>query len=1120
MFGRIQALVVNRRLVPEAAADLASWAAAVENRRLRREALGRALGSLRTRTDRLDLLMTAPLCELYFADLLHEIDGDRGEDNHSRNAERLVAAWTAAASCLDRSRLTDVTDRVVAAAAANTAAPVEVLGALGGLAGRIALTALDGRGGDLPAVLGEVVTALRRVREGLGNTRDERILHAALGVYAGTAELFRGRADLALQEVGTAADLLDHLVTEGESGLERPSRKSESPSCIEGFAPALRGGSLVALALLQWLTDQGGLAAGTLQRLDATAEGDLSALFRALEVRDHSAAIVRIIHGLVRISEKNWTEAAAALQEASPQGPGETGWWAVGLDAGRLAAWDLLAILAWEAAPDTGRAALGRAEDLARRLVDDGMDHFQARGTGWEFFSILPLVHEVVPGLIGEEIDWKALLRDLAAAVEPALKEALTRIPNQFREPACRTDPALRRAPGFTDLLLDALRDATEVGLVTLLDQGVDALPRLADLLESRLDEYDGELRFILGILAGTARFFGSPEAASEVFRAAGSAAPDSMAGVSWLPLLLDGAFRLRVADDRSAALSRLDEVLAEGERAASCDVDDPVHALLPARMWLREVTGDGDAATEDYHAFRRMAARGFPGHATLSCRLASQRGGLTVNVQVSQSLAAFFLPAGAEGSFDVGAGWTSESRDVDEVHCQAAVSAGPRDDAIMHAHLVAAFYAMRRGDDAAAHRALTDAAAAGRRLVSGSESILGAAASAAVDAAREAVSTELMAWVSFVARVRGHISAADHLADQAAWILERRGTTWDEVLPEGHPPPVFLAFRPELSPLGPHVRAWHLASDHAARAVAMRALVKDRRLTRSLQLPKWGIRLVRELQEISAAGAAGEPMQALSGPPKDPRGRAVVRAWSWVVSLWKAPASFSLKDFSENADALAGAGLHRETVGVAATVAALLRGTRAAGMVGAVLAAAADRIPRDTFPVARAAVLGELAPTLMQGNDLRQALGAYVELVPALSGRVDTRTELENRLNLVNLLGAAELVPDLSREVRALLPMLERRFGRREEVFHSLLSVDVALRLFQNADVPPDAAIDALVKAADSVRGAAPAKQFFRIVAAGGDLEARSRVSVEYLRFMFLNGPPLQEPSAPSGRP
>ena len=1108
MFGRIRDLAVDRGVVPEAVADLAAWVEAPENRWLRREAAGRALEGLGRRADWVDPLFTVPLCRHLFRDLLTEIEGDHDEGNDDRNARRLVSAWAAAAVCLDRAPVRDLTDRVVSAAASGGADPMAVLGALGGLAGQITLSALEGSAGDLPTLLGEVADALRRLREGLGNAREERILHASLGVFVGAAELFSGRAGHALTEVSMAADLLDHLV---ESGRGRPSHSGEEVrSEIERLAPALRGGSLVALALLQWITDQSGPAATTLQRLDATLEGDLSALFEVLDAPDHSAAITRIVRGVAKSVAKDWPGARLALEAATTPTPGESGWWAVGLDAGRMVAWDLLAILAWKEVPDVGAAALAKGEAVARRLVDDALEQFQVRGTGWELLTVIPLVHQVIPGFLLEETDWKTIGKDLARAVEPALEQALARVP-----------PRGDARPGFTDLLVDVLRDAIEVGLDVLVEQGEEALPRLADLLDARVEGYQGELRFLLGMLASAARFFHQPVAASEGLRRVGETAPEAFAGIAWMPLLLDSMLQLEVAEDPKAALARLDRVIAAGERAASCDRDAPVHALLPARMWLREVTADAAGAVEDHQAFQRMFDRGFPGHASFACRLNSQRGGLTVHAQVGQSLAAMLVPAGKEGSFNVGAGWTTVDRDADDVVCWVAAATGPRDDAALHAHLAAAFYAMRRGEDDVAHRALADAVAAGRRLLNGDKVVLGAAAATAIAAARDAVALDLMAWVSFTARIRGHISAADHLADQAARLLTNGKTDWDGVLPADHDPPAFLARLPELPDLGPHVRAWHLAKDHAEKVEVMKAVARDRALKKSHLLPGWGIRLVRELQQISAANAAGMPMPALSKPPPGLHGRAVVDAWTWIVGLWGAPARFSLQDFIDHADALGAAGLHRETVGIAATVVALVRGTQLDPMAGAVLSATADRIPRDTFPVTRAAVLSELGPVLMRSGDLPLALAGHRDMVRALQGRVAPRIELENRLNLVNLLGAMEFVPELTTEVRTLLPMIERRYGRTEAVFHSLLSVDVALRVFQRIDVPPDGAIDALVAAADDAKGAAPAKQYFRILAGTADPEVRRQLSVDYLRFMFLNGPPLQEPApAPAPTP
>ena len=1097
MFGMVRELVVDGSLVSEALVDLAAWADTPDHRWIRREALGRALMGLRDRLDQVDLLLTVSLCDLYFADLLAEVEADRGEGSHERNASRLFEAWIAAGACLERAPVRILTDRVVSAAAAGDGGPMGTLEAMGGLAGQLALSALDGQTGDLPAVLGEVTEALHRLRAGLGNEREDRVLHATLGVFAGTAELFQGRAAEALQEIGTAADLLDHLAAEPVA--------DDAPDLLR-LAPALRGGSLVALALLQWITDQGGLAAGTLRRLDVTIQGDLSALFRYLDTRDHSAAITRIVRAVSKIVQNDWPAATAAMAAATPPGPGEDGWWAVGLDAGRMIAWDLLAILAWTEAPDVAKAALVQGEAVAQRLVDDALDYFRIRGTGWELLSVIPLAHQAVPALTEDEPDWNAVLKDLARTIEPALEQALARV------------PALDGAPrGFTDLVVDILRDATEVGLDTLVDQGKAALPRLTELLDARLDDYTGEMRFFLGMFSAAARFVNSPKTAASVFDLTEANAPDSLAAVAWMPRLFEAILHLQVADDPASALASLDVVLAHGDRAASCNMDDPVHALLPARMWLREVAGDASGATADYLAFRSRAARGFPGYATLACTLVSQRGGLIVNAQVSQSLAAAFLPSGKEGAFNVGAGWSSIDRTVDDVGCSAFLASWQRDDAFLHAHLAAAMYAFRRGDDREAHRALADALAVGRRLTHGDEVILGKTNAAILAAAREAVALDLVAWVSFTARIRGHVSAADHLASQATWLLARREeTTWDAVLPEDASPPIFLERLPDLAPLGPYVRAWHLDADPAARGKLLKVVKKDKALRKLL--PRWGIRMVRELQEISAARAAGTKESALSKPPKDPFGGPVVDMWRWSLAASKDPAGFDLGAFTARADALSAAGLHRETVGAAAYALGIINTAGTAGMGEKVLSVAANRVPKETFPVAWAAVHSELVPALMRAPDLLVALLVHQYLVPAFTGRVAPQTELEYRLNLVNLLGAAGMVPDLTDEVRALVPMIERAYDRNQEVFHSLLSVDVALRVLQGRHVPPDAALAALVATADHIQGALHAKQFLRLLLAAQGDPARSDLSSNYLKFMFQNGPSLEEPAPTPG--
>ncbi|MBM4370111.1 MAG: hypothetical protein FJ098_00555, partial [Deltaproteobacteria bacterium] len=384
-----------------------------------------------------------------------------------------------------------------------------------------------------------------------------------------------------------------------------------------------------------------------------------------------------------------------------------------------------------------------------------------------------------------------------------------------------------------------------------------------------------------------------------------------------------------------------------------------------------------------------------------------------------------------------------------------------------------------------------------------------------AVEAARKAVSLELVAWVSFAARLRGHITAADHLVDLADWLLGRREETWAGVFPSDDGAPPFLRRLPGLPALGPWVRRWHVAPNPSERAALVEELLRVKALHGFL--PRWGLTLVRELLRREEALAASTAPRPLSAPPRDPLATAVVGAWRWLVSM--TPDTFDQAAFLDRLDALAAAGLAREVLGAVAYALSILQSGGRTASEPLLLALASDRIPAAIFPVDRALALNELGAALMRAPDLLPAILAYEEIVPVLTARIPEREELENRLRRVNLLGSAGQLPALEEAVDSLLPMLERRYGRTGEVTWSLLSVEVALRVFgRSADSPPEETLSLLASLGDSVNGAFPARQFFRLLAAAPPGEPREALAGAYLHFMFQNGPPLQEPAPAPG--
>lgn len=1085
-------------LADELTAPEAAWLGA--------SGLSAAIGSLGTATMlQADPGALAPLCTALYDRLAAAIRADTAEGWQDRNVDRLTSAFGSSLSCPGRARLDGLVDDVLARAARSEDPGKGVLAVLVGAGANLAQAAITGRMDQAFAAADTLVRGLDRVREQLGDAPDDEALKATLTALVGVVRLLQTGDQAAVGQVAGAAKAL--------AGVGRPKGSEAVPEdapLVVRLGPGLHMGALGLLALVQSIQGDADAAEATLATLDQSLEKDAEALLRNLGAGENTEALVRTLKAARAVIEAAVADATpeaidaatAAVRAAMAPGTGEQGWWAIGLDGGRLVLLDVLALMAADTSADKARALLADAQTVAQRLVDTALDTFEVRGTGWELLSAVPPIHAVIGRTLGADLTTEQTAKLVIEAVDAPVREALGRLASSVRAPDTQTGAQAGARPlGYLDLTIDALEMATEIGAMRFADATTEAMAELGARLLDRAAAYPPDLRGYAELTAGALLWSkDAAKGAAALDRAASTLGGSRMARYAWLPLLAKA--RLAAADDDAkAALAATDAALAVGVEAHQCGKHHAVDGLLPYRMVALEALGRHDEARAAWRTWSELLDQGFTGDGTIQCQMMSYRGNVAANANIAHQPGAMMLPSGTnDGTFQVGLGFQSPERDHDRIVCAAGPLATRRSDRIAGIHLAAALYALHAGRDDEAHASLLDAWSELRLVAYGSPGTLGRMAGGAANEARDKVPLRTVAWVTTAARLRGHVHLAARIEEVAQLVAGVRGTTLAEAVQADDGLPELIEEAEFAAALEPAVRAWFATSEEDDVDAAERALAKAAKDTKLG--PQWGVKAAVQVLRASVGdlkGAAKE-LAALKAP-KDATGKAVVDGLDTLLGQVAGGAADG-KALGAAVDALTKAGLDGEAMGVAQQGAAMLLSQQDRAGAIALLERAVAAIPADRAPLARADMLATLGEGYIADGRLDEAAKALATMWGALHGRIPPDQELQQRMAYVNMLGGTRRWDELEARLEELVPVLGPTFGWANPTVYRLRATQVALHALRG-EVDPGR-IDATLAWADEAQGADDATALLHALRDGADPAARKARAEQFLAGVF----------------
>jgi len=1087
---------------------LESWIREPKNEWLRTGVLASTLSTIRLSADWGDPLVTIPLCNELYDDLKEMVHCDGFDEFGYRNAFRLVDGFHAAGACLNDVAISGLTDAILEKALDSEVGRAGVLQFLGGMVTIMFMEIVDGSSTLHVFVLGELSRGTERIRSRLADSAEDRALDAVLAIVEAASVVLQGDLRYPLLPMEQAVITFDELAA-------KPA-DTDSPDMVR-LAPGLRAGTLSLMAILQYLTDSADDAKQTLERLDRNLESDLASLLEYLEQPDHSKTLAGTMRafGEMAAAQGEGAPALEAVAEKlvaiSTAGENEEGWWGVGLDLLRTAAWDVLAMFAnSEGARLLLERALVRAEALSGRAVERFLLAVDVPPTIKTPLRMIPPLHRAIPDMLAEESEGKDIAISVARVLEQPLNDVLAKVESPPDE---ETDGAAT----VTDLVLDLLKTAADVGLTSFMEEPKKALSLLAGQVEKRLDRYPPDIRVFVGTLVAAARFPYDQDKAHEAFEAAGAAAAEHLPALTFVPGLVEASLLLGEENsDPAQVLKLVDQALATGQDALECGKPHPVHSLLPFRMWALTVLGKRGQAGQTYELYRTLVQNGFAGDASIDCVLRSFSEDFIFNIHLGNSVCGFALPGKQEGTFQVGAGsqfGVDIPRRGDDLSCDVAEPTGPRLDRIMEAHMAWAVYSMLSSDDRVAHMALLDAIAAGRMLVHGSSAILGVRGASMLGESAKLLDLSMIAWTSLLARLRGHSQVADILEQLGQAVASSREGGWQSCLPEDDSPPVFLERFARLEAFGPLVRGWIEAKTHKDATDLQEQLTGWGEKTGFAA--DWGVALAADSLVAVVDGQTGKQLRVPKlKVPEDKVGMAATMLRNTLVAAGTAQSLPSTISFEKVADALTLAGLYGEIAGPASRLALFARWGGDHKTALALLDVALQRLPADKAPVMRADVLALGSELLIEVKQHSDALTALMQVIPVLSGREPAQSEITRRWTRLRYQGGAGHVEPLKLHLKTLLPMLNRAYGSRNSSYYTLLAVKLALAL-QMKDVDPQV-VETLVTHGPLVEDVDDTVDFLKLLADSPDYEDKKRLANEYLKFVLQGGPAPKPVSPP----
>ena len=1034
---------VDRRAVSE----LVEWANLPENLWMRGQIFSSALGATAyVAMTRPDPGAFAPLCKGLYEELGLGVRRDTFEGFADRHLTRLTSGFTAAIGCANREPLKALVRDVMAAAANGGDGKVGVLAVLVGAGTHLFQAVITGRTAELPIALDTLLDGIAHTRELLGDSLEDQALDAALLGVQGVAGFFMEGGSAPAARLANAAEALARISVEPVT--------EETPMMVR-LAPGLHLASLSLLAIGHAATGDDEAAEATLVTLDQVLDGDMEALLSNLDAPAHAPQLVKLVRAARAVvtagmkgSPSAFEQARGQVEAAQQPGPGEAGWWAIGLDTGRFLLWDVLAFVANEGGqPGITEAALVQAEGVTDRLVATVLDTFELHGSGWELLSVVPVLHKEAGRLLTGDFDTVEIMRILAKALNDPIREGLSRLSKAVGE-------VPTGGAGFVDLLIQVLMDVTDVGVEALAQEDGAGRAELGRRLLARGEGYPNELRSYLDMGAGVLLFETDRAVALEALdRAEEEARGSVLARYAYLPDLVR-ARMLLTTDELREAVASVDSALAYGDEARQCGKFHETQGLLPFKGWALVALGDHEEAQRTLREYETLVDSGFSGEGAIDCRMMSYRDKVIAILNLGHQFGGIMLPVSNDGTFQVSLGFQSNERTHDRLVCSAAPVPTRRPDRIMAAHLAAAIYAFLADDDRTAHAELLEASAEGRMLLNGTPQVLGATTGGGISDARDKLYLPLVAWATVIARARGHAHIAQQIEDIGRAIGGMSEKTLGDALPEDDALPSFLERLPRLAPLAPVVRQWVTAQGPADVGPLGKAFATAARASKVV--PAWGTPFAVNVLQVSFGPVSeGGADAAKLKVPKDPVGSAAVGGWKALLALVTGEAQ-TTEEATRAVTALADAGLYGEASGLAQQVASVAMAAGRRPDAVAILEHAVGLIPKDEAPVARADLLMPLADGWAYDGKVKEAREAMGEVVTALHGRQPAEAEIQQRLAYVNLLGTLRDYEALAPEVSALVAIVGPWLGYVSTPVYRLRAVEVALAV-RSGSYDPD---------------------------------------------------------------
>lgn len=760
------------------------------------------------------------------------------------------------------------------------------------------------------------------LRDELGDSPDDRMVRASLGVTIHAVEEFL------LGQEGALLTALRESSSELNESLESGRRTRR------GLARELPAAHIAANLLLvgySHLVEKPEISKEALANFEATVERDLSTWLRAHGARAHVQALRRLGRAgealLAKELSDDPSDAVEWIELASTPGRREARWWRLGLEAGRVLAWDALGMLVHESHPEVLDRALSRSDVILTRLVPALIEDFELDSARWELLHLAPAIHRAALwGMSGRESD------ELFLAPADALMTAAMQNLSEHTRGAGPQDL------GHFALVRDLLDVVAEYGFARL-EEG-DAGPELVLRLADRAQSYPPLLRSMTRLILGRALRASDPERAVELFQVPEQDRDERELSV--LVPVLDLFYAdalLEAPGQERQALVAIDRVIASGARHRSCGLRHPGEAVRPARAHLLARLGQTEEALEEIRAYLEdVDAERSTGEGVSDCEIKASVGNLSMQAKVEFHLLSQWVRTGESGTFNAGMGFSDRPQTTESTSCRLRWTEGVRHDLVAHAHLFRAALHYRDGHPQRAMRDAHAALTSVLRLQSGFPATLGERGTAAIGDSKENLDIGMLAWVSTLAALHAAPMTADNLRTGALNALTERELSWEDVLDDA--PPVALRGL-GFEDLAPVVRRWSQLTD-ATSSGNIAATLQE--AGPSLPHPDYPevleILLLQSNSEVPQA-QIDERIRAMS-PSADPHARRLQRLLSAVLNEDREQIEASARDLSND-------GRHEEVALVLALHAHALRRSGSPQPAIAQLELARDLLPPQT---------------------------------------------------------------------------------------------------------------------------------------------------------------------------